>query len=500
MDVPSGELSSLVETKELRRWPSWVLTTLVLVGLGAAVAVLAWKPWRLDTWVPRHVFLFLACIPSAVGLLYFATSQLSRLQALERSARTYTEKGRAGVRTLSRGARGGAEGAPARSNPLFDVGTVRDSVSSVVLQTLSGAFALAGVLMVVAIMSNSVIGLGSEPPARVAQGAAQAPPSSGAKSGADVPSSVVSAPRPVAAAGAAPATQPPAPGAAADTASAAVAQSGTTMPAPSPVPSPAVTPTSVQRDTGQRGESLVDPLGRRGLVFAGYGAYIFVLLNIIHRINAGWLAGKFMLTSSIRVAIAIVLGFAAERVGLFNFVNEPQQPFVFMAVGLFPDWAFMALRQRVREAFQTPTEAEQVLPMSLVDGIDERAASRLEEAGIWDIQHLANTDPRELAVITLMPVRRVLDWIDQAILIQYVRAKIAVFRDLGVRGVVDFVALYGRTFADGPEGANAKEVLAKLVAKLEWHQSAVLNLAQNLWEDSQVDLIWRMWQLDEAKA
>ncbi len=238
--------------------------------------------------------------------------------------------------------------------------------------------------------------------------------------------------------------------------------------------------------------------GMLGLVYAGFGAYVYVLLGMIGRLNASALSGKYLMNGTLRTAIAFILGFAAGAVNLFAFLNPAQKPFLYVAIGLFPEWALSAVRSRARQLFQAPAPGDQPLAIENVDGLDEDNSGRLAELGISDIQHLATADPREIAVTTLFPIRRVLDWIDQAILIGYVRERIVAFRKAGVRGAIDLAYLFEHATVvagDTAQQVQAREMLERVITETGTGRGQLMVLGQSLSEDKQVDLIWRLWQM-----
>lgn len=247
-----------------------------------------------------------------------------------------------------------------------------------------------------------------------------------------------------------------------------------------------------------------------GFLFAALGAYVSVLWRMMSRINANALTYRFMFTAALRSAIAMIVGLAAGQLDLFGFLktNGPREV-VFFLVGLFTDWAIGALRIRARGVFQQADPGCERLPLCLVDGLDDGVIDILDEIGIWDVQHLATIDPGELTMRTLYPFNRVLDWIDQAILISSLRQNIKVARDLGIRGAIDVMSLYSYTRKAGTPATgtppatgtdpralagHAEAVLKAFADKSGMNESAVQILAAAFWFDYTVNLLYGMWQ------
>ncbi|HXO41826.1 MAG TPA: hypothetical protein VN999_10275 [Thermoanaerobaculia bacterium] len=247
--------------------------------------------------------------------------------------------------------------------------------------------------------------------------------------------------------------------------------------------------------------------GLAGLVYAGYGAYVYTMLLIISRLNSKALTSMFFMVSAVRSAIALVLGFVAADTNLFSGLSPNQGLFVLFFIGLFPSMAMDAIRQRAQLLFKPSTPGCDVLPLCLIDGIDDGIADRLAEIGIWDVEHIATADAFKLTAQTLYPLRRVIDWMDQALLIGYVRANVAHFRACGVRGAMDFAALYRDAMklkTDPTQQAyltcltdRAQKLVQALAQKTNLQEPTIYTIGRNVYEDAVVNFIWNLWFDDE---
>lgn len=223
------------------------------------------------------------------------------------------------------------------------------------------------------------------------------------------------------------------------------------------------------------------------------GSFIYVAIAMIYRINSSSLTGKFLTNNALRVCAMQVLGFTAGSLDLLGGFSDISQAVIFFFIGLFPSWAFDAVEDRARKLLQAPLEAEN-LSLSLIDGIDHAVADRLGEIGIWDVQHLATSDPGELTLRSLYPLHRVLDWIDQAILITYAQKSIVKFRDVGIRGVIDFMECLRRTDAPPSSGSPSDEGVNFLASRSGISREALLMIYKTLEGDFAASLIRAIWQ------
>jgi hypothetical protein len=250
--------------------------------------------------------------------------------------------------------------------------------------------------------------------------------------------------------------------------------------------------------------------GLRGMVFAGYGVYVYTLLLIIHRIHAAALSSEFLMATTARALITLVMGFVAGQMQLIQALGtDNQSGFLYFILGAFPSWALQALRRRVQTIFQPSVPSQDALSLEYVDGINDQISERLEELGISDIQHLASADPGELTLRTLYPLARTIDWVDQALLITYLRDKIGAARQLGLRGAIDMreTWLEARNSAlEGQEtgaattggvmavelldaGQRARLLLQDLATRIGIPQQAIYTIGARLSEEYQVDFL-----------
>ncbi len=236
-----------------------------------------------------------------------------------------------------------------------------------------------------------------------------------------------------------------------------------------------------------------------GFLFASLGAFVSVMWRMINRINANALSARFMFTAALRSAIAMVVGLTAGKVNLFGVKDQPAlQGTLFFLIGLFTDWALTMLRSRARTVFNQPNDPCDRLPLCFVDGLDDGVIDILDELGVWDVQHLATSEPGELTVRTLYPFNRIIDWIDQAILISYFRRSIVEARKVGITGAIDLATLFSYTLekeaTENKIPAKANAILDELSKKMGMSREAIDLICSNLYFDYTVEQLYRFWQ------
>jgi len=108
------------------------------------------------------------------------------------------------------------------------------------------------------------------------------------------------------------------------------------------------------------------------------------------------------------------------------------------------------------------------------------------------VQHLATAEPGELSDRTLLPLDRILDWIDQAMLIRYVRKHIAVCRPMGIRGAINLALVHVRT--DGKPDGDDTKLLTSLAEKAGMPFAAIDNIGREMRNEYMVGLIYELQQ------
>ena len=95
---------------------------------------------------------------------------------------------------------------------------------------------------------------------------------------------------------------------------------------------------------------------------------------------------------------------------------------VAFAIGAFPDiaWQFLAgaFKKLPGVGWALPS-LKTGIPLNVIDGLTVWHEARLEEEDIENVPNLATADVVDLFLNTKFPPHRIIDWIDQAILLTY---------------------------------------------------------------------------------
>lgn len=233
-----------------------------------------------------------------------------------------------------------------------------------------------------------------------------------------------------------------------------------------------------------------------GVRYAGYGVYISTLWFMLVRLNANALSPRFVLNSGVKAAVAIVIGYVAVNSMLFDSTaTVKSMKAVYFLIGLFHSWAINALRKKAMTMFGVVETRAADLPVRLLEGVDDGAVDVLEELGITSVQHLATMHAPEVCGRSLYPRYRVLDWIDQSILVMHTNGRINELRALGIRSAYALitVAQYANTVCKTPGNKtlqkDAEERFKEIAQRLGLSNGGLYLLTQCIRNDPAYDVL-----------
>lgn len=267
--------------------------------------------------------------------------------------------------------------------------------------------------------------------------------------------------------------------------------------------------------------STLESLAQRAPItmFLGFaGAYTLSLYNICQLYRTEDLAPPNFHYTWLHMILASLLAPLLSQAFVPAAANA-----VAFGIGIFPlkdsfDFAKNFAKKRLEVvsipfAFERPT-------LDKLQGLTEDVIERLREEGITSSVCLAYTDPIRLFLKTNFEWPFLIDIIDQALLFNYVTDikddGLAHIRPLGIRGSIEMSVL-GEPLSDGSANPQPRpkkqaekpfdptrvtQAIADVARKLGQGTTPteVRNLAINLWEDGQVDLIWKLFRAFEETS
>lgn len=179
------------------------------------------------------------------------------------------------------------------------------------------------------------------------------------------------------------------------------------------------------------------------LRFGFLGAYFFIIEMITRRYFQDDLKAAAYLNGATRILSSAILIAALHQLWPDTLSASQEIGFAFV-IGVFPIVGLQAIQSLIAKLFNWLVPSlKKDHPLSDLDGLNVWYESRLLEEGIEDMQNLATANIVDVMLRTRVPVDRLVDWIDQAVLDLRVKdgkhddSDRATLRRLGIRTATD---------------------------------------------------------------
>jgi hypothetical protein len=200
----------------------------------------------------------------------------------------------------------------------------------------------------------------------------------------------------------------------------------------------------------------------QALQFGFLGAYWFILQDLIRRYFRQDLKTKAFVSASARIIIVAIVVTAVSVVD----IGSPAEQTVFaFFIGVFPQIGVQVLRASAHQVSQKLVPDLTVRhPLSDLDGLTLWDQARLVEEGVEDLQSLATANLVDLMLGTRVPVNRLVDWLDQALLLLHIPGPSEShnpreqLRALGIRTATDLQRIWQSS--DQPDTLPTRQLVA----------------------------------------
>lgn len=245
-----------------------------------------------------------------------------------------------------------------------------------------------------------------------------------------------------------------------------------------------------------------ESLATNGVVWGSFGAYVYVLMMLGERTFQRDITPGAAIWSSVQLVLGPILGGLLGTGVLDNLAaGDVSKHILYFFAGLGPRPLVNFIQQIVRNALSRGNVAKvRSIPLQTIRGIDQRIEDRLFEEGITDGYLLAMANPIRLHRTTPFDLRQIVSWIDECILYAVLPARTAeTIQESGICGAMD-LAYYWEMREPANPPANPETVpLLILAERLHLEDTQMLrDVVRRLYEDSQVRLIWSLYQSMES--
>jgi hypothetical protein len=246
------------------------------------------------------------------------------------------------------------------------------------------------------------------------------------------------------------------------------------------------------------------------VTMAFLGAYFFTLQMIFRRYVRSDLRGSAYVSVVMRVILAVVGTWAVTEIleasdaGL----DESQLLTIGFVIGVFPKVAWQIIQSLFSKVFQIVLPSlEAKIPLSELDGLTVWHEARLEEEDVENVPNMATADLVELLVSTRFAPGRLIDWVDQAILLTELGPGQGQSGNNGTRTARDKLAAYGirnaSTLLQAAKDAKERgkeEEFGQLLTDGDTGRSTIPALLVATCTHSNTRLVMRWRGLDDAEV
>lgn len=240
----------------------------------------------------------------------------------------------------------------------------------------------------------------------------------------------------------------------------------------------------------------------RLVLFTFLGVYLFNLGTLIRRVylidlteQVFWGAiNRLLLSMGLAVAIPLTLfsppaaGAAPASHNMLVSAVRNNLEIVFFSMGflanVFLDWVL----EMAMHISSIATIERKDFSLRMVRGINIWKEFRLEEEGIENAQNLATADVLDLAIKTHYPIRTLIDWVDQSILICRFGEKSKDLEGAGLNvSAIELAWL-------APAATGRTDVVQAIQSTTAMKEAFIIAQLNSLYEDAHVRELWTLWQ------
>jgi len=248
---------------------------------------------------------------------------------------------------------------------------------------------------------------------------------------------------------------------------------------------------------------------RETMAFAFLGAYFYILQMLVRRYFQNDLKATAYLSATMRIIIVTLLVWTIDPL-LQGEANQAERSALAFVIGVFPSVGWQVLQQfLIRKPIGLVVDSlEPKHKLGDLDGLNIWYESRLLEEGIEDMQNLATADLVDVMLNTRIPVERLVDWVDQALLYLHIaKNDRATLRRYGIRAATDVIDAFSVAVDGTPAERRFCKDLERLLNKKpdgtdDGNASVMRSVLTTLASERNLQYVlsWKSFKSDERVA
>jgi len=230
---------------------------------------------------------------------------------------------------------------------------------------------------------------------------------------------------------------------------------------------------------------------------AFWGAYFFVVYDLIKRERANNLSPFHLCQASLRIGLAIPLGLV-----LAVFVEANLAPALAFLLGAFPiNDVLRIMRYLARRGLKIGEEEKEKTPGLIeLQGVDLSIANQFEVEGIATIEQLAYSDPVDITLRTGQTFMFIIDVISQALAWVYLEKDMITARRYSIRGALEIQGLFKETDSEDEDPGKRRDreiawiAMRKLAERLSYPAEVMERTLRSVLDDPRYKYLHNLFE------
>jgi hypothetical protein len=235
-------------------------------------------------------------------------------------------------------------------------------------------------------------------------------------------------------------------------------------------------------------------------VAAVAGAYMWCVNDLVSRARTLDFSPSDLQWAALRLIIAVPMGYAFSAI-----VKDEVAPFIAFGIGAFPLTAITSILQKLvnKNLGIEPSPDEKSDDIIQIQGINAAIVERLANEDVTTVTQIAYCDPVRLIMRSNLSFNFVIDCMNQALPLLYLKEDLKTIRALGMRGAVEIIDLIDAwddscQTGDGLERRRAQhsravDALPQIAKKINQTEATIQIVFREIADDPYARFLHKVW-------